>query len=552
MNHDRTDDTGRDNSETASRIDQLLTAAMDHHHSGRLHEAEQLYRQILQLVPGHPDALHLLGVLMNQTGEPKLALQFILQAVKRNPEAFNYYSSMGLVLKQLGHLDAAVNSFKQALHMKPDFKEAIYNLGLVFRKQGDTDAAIEQFREVIRLDPSFAEGYNNLAAVFQDRGELEQAIEHYHQALTLQPNYPQACYNLGTALHNLGELNEALPWYDRALALQPGYAEAHFDRGRALLAQGNCREGWQEFEWRFKIKNPIPLLTSPKPRWDGSSLEDKTILVYAEQGLGDELMHASAFSDLVSMAERCIIQCDPRLESLFARSFPNAIVIGASRDDFSWIDKQPPIDVWIAAGSLPLYLRPGIESYPDHQGYLVPDPSLRELYRARLESLGNELKVGICWRGSKRPDSARKASDIWERLQHFTRLEQWKKILAMEGPHFINLQYDNCKEELSSMRAELGITITEWDDTDLFNDLERVAALTSVLDLVITVPTCVFDMAGALGVETWMLYVEPEWIMLGTGRFPCFPSVSVHYRRRTGTWESLLDAIAGQLKERIG
>ncbi len=528
-----------------------MTAAMDHHHSGRLPEAEQLYRQILQQDPGHPDALHLLGVLINQTGEPKLALQFILQAVKRNPEAFNYYSSMGLALKQLGQTDAAVNSFKQALNIKPDFKEAIYNLGLVFREQGDTDAAIEQFREVIRLDPSFAKGYNNLAAVFQDRGDLEQAVEYYHRALTLQPDYPQACHNLGTALHNLGELNEALSWYDRALALQPAYAEAHYERGRALLAQGNCREGWQEYEWRFKTKDAIPLLTIPKPMWDGTSLEDKTILVYAEQGLGDELMHASCFSDLVSMAGRCVIQCDPRLENLFARSFPGAIVKGASRDDFSWLEKQPPIDAWIAAGSLPLYLRPGIESYPDHKGYLVPDPGLRELYQARLESLGNGLKVGICWRGNKRRDSASKAFAIWERLQHFTRLEQWKKILTMEGIQFINLQYDNCKEELLSIRDKHGITIHEWDDTDLFNDLERAAALTSVLDLVITAPTSVFDMAGALGVETKMLYVEPEWIMLGTGRFPCFPSVSVHYRRRAGTWEKLLESIAEKLNKRI-
>ncbi len=537
---------GQDNS--VLRLDQLLAVAVRHHQAGRLEEAEQIYRQILQVVPDQPDAMHLLGIMANQTGKPELAEQLILKSIKKNPTAFHYYSSLGLTQKSLGKLDAAVDNLREALRLKPDFIKAIFNLGLVYQEKGDLDAAIEQFQEAIRLKPDFAEAYNSLATAFHDQGDLETPIELCREAIRLKPDFAEAIHNLGTTFYYQGNLEEALEQYDQALQLNPDYAEAHLDRGRVLLSMGRSNEGWREHEWRFKTRNPVHQLRLPQARWDGSSPEDRIILVYAEQGVGDEIIHASCYPDLIRSAKHCVFQCDPRLADLFARSFPTATVRGTPRHDLSWLDDLSPIDAWIAAGSLPLYLRPDLESYPDHRGYLVPESSLLEKYRSRLDRLGPGLKVGICWRGKEKSATSSGAFTTWERLEHFTRLEQWKPILATPGIHFINLQYGDCREELDTINEDLGISIHEWDDLDLFEDLESVAALTAALDLVITAPTAVFDMAGALGVETWMLYLDPDWIMLGTGSLPWFPAVRVFYRGRTGNWDDLLGTIAKELQ----
>jgi hypothetical protein len=220
-------------------------------------------------------------------------------------------------------------------------------------------------------------------------------------------------------------------------------------------------------------------------------------------------MFSSCYADLIARAGHVIIECDPRLVGLFARSFPTATVraAGGAPDDF---------DVHVAAGSLPLHLRRALADFPARPGWLVPDPGRVASLRARIAALGPGPVVGIAWRsGLITP----------ERAGLYTQLADWGPVFAAPGVRFVNLQYDDCAAELAAAGARFGVTVHRWPDLDLRNDLEGAAALTASLDLVLTAGTSVAEMAGALGVPVWRFGACGEWTALGAAVRPWYPSM---------------------------
>jgi predicted O-linked N-acetylglucosamine transferase (SPINDLY family) len=207
-------------------IPEALTLALQHHQAGRLREAEAIYRQILQVAPNHPDALHLLGVTAHQEGHPDVAVCYIQQALALNPQEARYHNNLGEAYRAQGSLTAAIAHYRQALGLRPDYAEAAYNLGIAYQQQGRLAEAAAHYGQALALQPALAEAHNNLGTALAGLGKLDEAMAHYRQALALRPNYAEAHFNLGNALKEEGQFEAAAAAYRQAVALNPGYAEA--------------------------------------------------------------------------------------------------------------------------------------------------------------------------------------------------------------------------------------------------------------------------------------------------------------------------------------
>ena len=218
-------------------IPTAIQAALEHHQAGRLSQAEAIYRQILQIAPNHPDALHLLGVIAHQTGKIEIAVELISKAIRLNPST-SMYCNLGAALRDQGKLDAAVESYHKALSIQPDFADAYSNLGIALQQQGKLDAAVASYHMALSIKPDYAEAHNDLGNALQQQGKLDVAVESYHKALAIKPDFAEAHSNLGIALQQQGKLDAAVESYHKALSIKPDFAEAYSNLGNALKDQG--------------------------------------------------------------------------------------------------------------------------------------------------------------------------------------------------------------------------------------------------------------------------------------------------------------------------
>ena len=269
-------------------IAEALTLAVQHHRAGALHKAERLYREILQVDPQHVDALHLLGLIAKEVGRHDRACEHIRQAIRLKPDFAEAHSNLALVLHEQGKLEEALASLQHALRLKPDFAEAHNHVGIVLMEQGKLEEAVASLQHALRLKPDYFEGHSNLGNALREQGKLEEAVVSFQQALRLKPDYAEAHNNLGVVLREQGKLEEAVASLQQAIRFKPDFAEAHNSLGMVWLQQGDFERGWPEYEWRGRTKD-FAFNSSPQPRWDGSPLRGKTILLDAEQGLGDTI-----------------------------------------------------------------------------------------------------------------------------------------------------------------------------------------------------------------------------------------------------------------------
>ncbi|HYD79827.1 MAG TPA: protein arginine N-methyltransferase [Paucimonas sp.] len=559
-----------------NKADALFQKAFALHQSGNPAAAEEFYRKALQKTPNDMETLYLLGTACSQQRKFEEAEKYLEKALKldpRHPQALNnmgltmmgleknedavgYYeralailpdypdahNNLGYVLQKLNRLDEAEPHLRRALELVSNYADAFYNLGLVLQGRDKFEEAAQCFLRGIALDSNRSEPFNDLGRIYGTWGRFEDALASFERAIALVPNAVQYHNNRGAILEELGRYDEALKAYERAADLDPSYSTPRWNQAFLFLRQGILDRGWEKHELRFEEGQV--LMRFPFPMWDGSSLEDKTLLIFAEQGLGDEVLFASCFPDAIARAKHCIIECEPRLAPLFARSFPTATVVGSNRMEIGWLFNMPKIDVQIAAGSLPRFLRPTLDSFPQAPAYLVPDPQRVEHWRSRLALLGPGMKIGICWRSGLAQGTRRK---------YYSDLSQWGEVFKIPGVHFVNLQYGECADELREAEERFGVSITAFPDIDLKNDIDDSAALMASVDLMICASTAVSEIGAAVGVEQYLLKIYgKQWDLLGcTDRMPWHPSIRVFSQDTQGDWETQLAEVAEALKERV-
>lgn len=510
-----------------------------YHEQGRFEDAADCFELATHFAP-RLAAAHLgLGVARAQLGRYAEAEAACRRALELEPQSAAAWFQAGNACKSQGDLKQAVECYRAAIARDPRLVDATCQLAFVLYKLGRYAESQASHAAVLAAKPDFTEAHHNLGLLLLETGYPEEALKSFERAAALRPGTPETQACIAHALRDLGRLDEALAQYDRVLARQPQFGDAVINRCYALLMRGDYTLGWAEYERRFAATD-TPERGFPFPGWRGESLSGKRILVYAEQGLGDEIMFASCLPDVLQRAGHVVIECNTRLMQLFGRSFPLATVHGGNKDDdHAWLRVLPRTDFQVAMGSLPLHFRGARSAFPPHRGYLRADAARVEFWRARLAASGGRLRVGIAWRGGSL------------RSRQFTRsigLPYWQLLLAQPGVDFVNLQHGEVASELAQLRDRHGVAVRSFGDD--FDNIDELAAAITALDLVISVDTTVVHLTGALGRPVWVLLPSsPEWrYSRGDDTMPWYPSARLFRQARPREWGPVLAQAGGALR----
>lgn len=486
-----------------------------------------------------------LGLCQMRQGQPEQARDSFVMALVFDPRSVEALYALALAERSLDQPVEALSTLDRLLLVAPGHADALNFRGALLLQRGDVAGAAESFRHAVDADPNHAAAHANLGYLyFRDFAEYELGTKHIEHALALDPANRNAQCNYTMVLSHRGLHEEALALCDRLLAESPGMQEARLNRALVLLKLRRFDTGWDDYESRKQVRcNYIPR-TLPWPEWKGEDLSSKTILVHGEQGLGDEIMFASCIGDLIARARRVVIECSPRLRSLFERSFPAAIVHAGLQGVSSpgWMQNAPAIDCHVSSGSLPRHFRRRDADFPAHAGYLVADAERVRHWQERMTELGEGFKVGLSWRGGMQST---------RRTLRSLDLSLLDPLLRIPGTRFVDLQYGDTSSERSAL-ASRGIELASWPDA--IADLDETAALICSLDLVITVCTTVVHLTGALGRPAWVLVPSvPEWRYQAEGSaMPWYPAVQLFRQGVDEGWEFVIERMAARLADRPG
>lgn len=510
---------------------------------GRNDEAERRLLAIISLDPDFADAHADLALIRRDAGDYEAAEKYGRAAVAAQPAEARCHELLAGVFEETGRDREALAELSAALDCAPE------RMDLLMRVCAGLDR-VGRHREMLplaeRAIAENGEGFETLCCLALARfgvDDLEGAVATARKALRLHTDNASPYVVLGSALFELGQTEEALAAHRRALKIGDS-ATARYDIGLINLMRGRYREGWEGFDQRLQLKRNRAW-RSCEPRWNGSALNGRSLVVMREQGLGDEIMYASCYPDLLKQSGRCHIECDPRLERLFSRSFPGAR-FHPLQDLQSRVRPDPgePVDVYSYAGSLPRYFRNGLQDFPAHDGYLKPDPVKVAHWQTQLAALGSGLKIGISWRGGV---------EVTRRSRRSLDLMQLLPVLSVPGVHWVNLQYGERAREIEDFHRAQGIAIADWPEA-IDGDYDDTAALVGALDLVITVCTSVAHLTGALGRPGWVMTPRiPEWRYgLERDTMPWYPSVRLHRQAARGDWQRVIADIAARLMAQSG
>ena len=564
----------KDRTRPVAPLQDTFQKALALHQGGRIDAARSLYREVLAAEPRHFDSLHLLGLATVQSGETEAGVALIRAALVVRPDVAEACYNLGNALLTLNRPAEALDSFSRALQINPGDAQCHFETGNALNDLKRTDEAILRYDEAIRLDPRYAEAHNNRGIALKDAGRLEEAVASYDTAIALRPRYAEAHSNRGNALKELARFDEALACHDRAISLKPDYAEAHYNRGNVLgdlkryeealgsydqalilrpdyaearhnkalllLGRGRFREGFELYPARWQTaffgggnyKGKVP-------RWDGRTQQGQ-LLLWAEQGIGDEIFHASLLPLVPQGGMRITLAADRRLHAIYRRSFPHVSVIDsdalAAPMDADYTAQAPIGDLGDILGldAEKLAARP--------MSFLRAEDARREGLRKAPGFPERGPVVGLSWKSSNKKFGAEKS----------LRLSELAPVLSVPGVSFVNLQYGEVAAEIAEAREALGISVHEVQGLDVFNDIDGLLALIDACDVVITTSNVTAHLAGSIGKKAVVLVPAGKgclWYWQGGSNDLWYPSLTRLAQQRVGDWEGAIAAASAWLKD---
>jgi len=500
------------------------------------------HERALVLDAGYGEAHFARGNALKGLRRWEEALASYRRAIALRADHAPAFCNCGVVLMEMKRWDAALACFDRALTIKPDFAEAYNNRGNVLCEQKHWAAALESYERALALNPRYAAAHCNRAFVLYELMRWEEAVASCDRAIALEPDYAEAHTNRGGVLRSLQRLDEAIASFDRAIALRPDLVTAHVNRSMALLLAGDFERGWRGYEWRWRGEGGW--CTSEKrsfsqPLWLGETpLEGKTLLVYAEQGLGDTIQFCRYAKVAAGLGGRVILEVPEALLSLLSGLEGAADVVARGAP-------LPEFDRYCPLLSLPLACGTTLSSVPAQTPYLKIGIERGRRWREKLGPR-DRPRVGIAWSGGFRPNQP----ELWAANNRRNIPLMALAPLKHPGIAFYSLQKGQPAE---SMLAEL--VARRWDGPVLedftaeLHDLADTAALIEQLDLVISVDTSIAHLAGALGKPVWILNrFDTCWRwMLERSDSPWYPCARIYRQRRPGEWEAVVESVRRDL-----
>lgn len=504
------------------------------------------------------------------------ATRHLEKAIALRPDYVNGHIGLGHIALAAKELGKANSHFRTALTLDPKSLEAHFGLSATLGGQGLHAERIELCKQAVAIAPQMAEVFSLYGGALHDAGRFSEAAEQQEKALALNPDLAMAHFDLASSYYALNKYEVASDHYQRAvsLGLPPpiairaelmiGWAmqvlgrhdeadrifdkiieehgddehgrEAKKSKGMMYLNLGRFAEGWPLYDYRRGAEAP-DVREQIGPSWKGNALkEDSTLWVWSEQGLGDQILHAGMVDELRTLSPWTVLEVEPRLVDLFARSFPGIGVV-----PFNAQSVQRGVEAQTAIGNLGRYLRPGWQSFPKRdRGYLAADASRTAGLRSRLA--GDQHKIiGLSWRSVSPQFGRHKSAKLIDFLQ----------ILRAPGVRFVDLQYGDTAEERDAISREAGIEIVRLKDVDNTNDIDGLAALVSACDAVVTVSNTTAHLAGALGVPTWVFvpygFAHLWYWFAGKDLSPWYPRVTVRCQDEKQSWADVISASAPEI-----
>jgi tetratricopeptide (TPR) repeat protein len=489
------------------------------------------------------------GLALSGQGRHLEAIGAFEAALAAKPDDAKILFALGHTAEALGLPAPAEAFYRKVLAQEPGRLEALVNLANLLRAQGRFAAAAELIAPHCGRQQS-PELHLTLGSVWREEGNYEKAAGCYRAALNADADCIPALSNLADLLTDGGDKEEALALYDRALALAPDHAQLRLNRSILHLLAGDLAAGWRDYEARLGVAGKAPASDLSLPVWDGGTLAEKRLLVRAEQGVGDQLMFASCLPDLAARAAdeggRLVVECDPRLVSLLARSLPGCTIHAAtwhSADgkviaDYGWLDAAGGADQQIFLGSLPLHMRRGLRQFSAPHAYLRPAPEERARWRTTFAEKGTGAFIGICWRSGKTGG---------HRALQYAPLAAWAKLLRDLPGTAVSVQYDATSAEIAELERLSGRTLLVPGKLDQKNELDRCCAMLSALDGVVSAPTAVSWLAAGAGVPTLKMLYDTSWTALGQSFEPFAPACTLVMPKMRGDWSDSFAQAAAQL-----
>ena len=543
-------------------VNALLDEAIGRHNAGDIGRAEMLYHAVLERDPGNLAALVYLGVIVLGRGDGVAAMAYADRALMSNRDHAPAWNIKGLAAARLGQARAALDYYDRALQLDPrsidaaanraaaqldleDFKGAVRScrqllgvrpevasshciLGIALFKLGSFEDALAAFDAALSRAPRMAEAHNGRANVLGQIGRTEEAIAGYSAAIDCNPAFADAYNNRGVAQQFLRRYKEAIADYDAAIAISPANADAHWNRALVLLLRGDYEAGWPAYEWRWKSAAMRHLArTFTVPQWRGEDIAGKTILIHAEQGLGDTLQFCRYVPLVAARGARVVVQVHGALVSLLAKLEGAAQVIGENYT-------IPPIDVHCPLMSLPAVFQTTVDTIPAKVPYVKVDPMIPITWSARLGPRRGRRRVGLVWAG--RPDHHNDSN----RSLPVANIAPWLDLGA----------------EVHCLQRDVAYTDRTWavprgvifHDHELA-DMNDTAGLVASMDVVITVDTAVAHLAGAMARPTWVLLPyagDFRWLTHPT-ECPWYPTARLFRQEAPGDWQGVAAAVSGEL-----
>ncbi|HEV3136535.1 MAG TPA: tetratricopeptide repeat protein [Pirellulales bacterium] len=498
---------------------------------GKLAEAAECCQQALQLAPLDSEAHLNLGTVYQAQQKYEEALASYREAIRLDPRCALAYNNSGAALKERKQYEAASECYRRAVELRPDFAEAFNNWGALCLEQKQFDLAVARFRKALDLRPHSADTLANLGTALQMQGKPAESIVYHRRALAIQPDRHHTHFSLGAAFHFLGQSEAALASYGEAIRLQPDYAEAYYNRSLVRFQLGDLAAGWLDHEWRLKCKGSQGGRFDA-PKWDGSLLAGRTLLVHAEQGLGDTLQFIRYLRRAQAWGGEVVAEVQAGLIPLLRGSGFGPLVGRGSA--------LPRFDVQIPLLSLPGLFQTTLETVPAEIPYLAADPNLTAKWHERLESYDG-FKVGIAWQGS--PAYAE---------DHYRSMPlSWFGVLAqVPGVRLFSLQIGPGSEQIGMLDGRFPVVDFASGADSEGGAFMDTAAIMRNLDLVITADTAIVHLAGGLGVPVWVAQpIPPDWRwLIHSETSPWYPSLRLFRQTELGSWQPVFDRLADALR----
>ena len=470
----------------------LLSQAFEAYQAGRIDEAEAICRKLVPLAPREGRVSFLLG----------------------------------MSLKRAGRVAEAAEWLKRAATLQPHSAEVLNGLGTAYSSLQDYPHAADCFARAIEANPRYADAHYNMGNACQRMRHYDKALGFYQTALQLNPQDYEAWTNLGNFHKQLNQIEPALAACERALQCKSDFALAHWNRALVLLLAGRLQEGFQEYEWRWRLHGPIFAPRSfSQPLWNGQLIRDKTLLVHAEQGLGDAIQFVRYLPRIRPRAGRIILETPAPLKSLFEHT--------TYVDQFiSQGEAPPPFDYYIPLMSLPRLCQTTLETIPNSVPYLET-PAFPDFPAVPT----GHLKVGLTWAGNM------SSTDLADRS---IRLEELAPLFEIPGVAFFGLQVPiPPHDEVVAGTLRHLVNLAPF-----LSDFRRTAAAIGQMDLVISVDTAVAHLAGALGKPVWtFLMHSPDWRwLLARPDSPWYPTMRLFRQTERGQWAQPIEQVAQELR----